>query len=1407
MDLASNRQSTKKPSGFRRFVCASALFLFALGTFSVTRAEASYKREKNKDYSGINLAWKDGYTLDRCEQWCLKTPKCLGYTFLYRRLGSLPAGRCHLKSKIGPIRSSAYCHSGTRLKKGTSPSPLTAKPAARTKAKTTGKVTKITVSYGAFSLPECQLTKVGSDRYSMKCQGISQKIEMKGTLKSGDLYNLESSTGRSFQDLVNWGFKKLVPNKLHTIVNAFSSAVPLPKVYLALDNQNGFFLKGKVNFKRAGKGGNNIQKAFHATNKFLGKYIPGYKPEMEFELIPSLSNQELSLSFKVSPFSMCVGPPKLKKIGSQFKFNKGTMIFALKLAAVGGASVSAAMEGTAYIKPSKKDPWLMYKPTVEFGFSAGAGTDVSMTLKGNVSGACRGSCANNCSCNNVHCTNDWNPLGLKFLALKEGTIEVGVSLTEIGAVPSVTFAFMDARIGDSKGTFVGAFDYGAKAFGFQVKANKMYFIQGLAMLTAIDSIKGKIPNELAIHNFTMSYSTAGLSINTVSVPAGMRMAGTLKSPGAGITGTLDVTLSPPFPTSLEQMKSGEFLYAMFGVPRGKFEFSFDMSGLYDKLMSVKELKPFVSIIKKTYSLRSIGISIGFQQNKLTTGGSASFSLFGKQFDPKFDISVTLSPADLAKKLGSELKKLVTGPLSQAFNEAKKALGKAGKAVKDAAVTAGKEVAKVSKDAARAIDQGAKEAGKALIGSGEKIASVFKKKNWFALRCKNYKVKPGCYIYRDYTQDVWVGTAPSCKGENGCRKAGGSIRRAVKSGVGSRCLSGKKALCRKTVTCRIPTKCGGEWAAPVGQTLTLNCESSKVILVLKTVFGNKEKKCTTNAGAVPRSCNRKANCSIKVTTSTGGNTRICQGKTGKMSLHVTYICLSSRDYQKVMNARSAQANKLKAQEQKQKQAVASKHQSVLRRMPGNYDRYCVRCEEKNGFYRCWCSPKGKQDINSRRATSISILCKRADYENSRFNCKTGLPPNSNHRKCLCAINSRNTKQFCCSCDRGVRHCLPVTCRKTRYNSSRRMLECAETKAQGSSNSTMQGDHQKYCSNCKVKGNEYCCDCKRSPRYRQSRSCIPKACVWASAVDSKLVCDDAPKVYTNTGKLCTGCFRLGDLYKCPACSLQTSISCVQVRQSDRNPVSTLKCSVKSTRPASATNQISTSPPNAFTELKGNYSLYCRDCRKERDNKIKCYCQQDADYLGRYGQTMGRFSPTSVPENCKEWTVTPPKTVTRRVQKNKFECTQYGPGWREVKNKKIPKGAFVLGTISIRGKAHKMHFCNQESYVMLDNGQYLKGRNGMQNLYTGKVLAGALIWKKSKSLKGAFLAATKYSYGTSYNTYFCRAKKDGKWHFGSLTLNQKMKTIQAHDTCSLVDYDKYRGLKKGRTNSKDFELLFSK
>ena len=561
---------------------------------------------------------------------------------------------------------------------------------------TTGDTTSLSVRIaGGVAIP-CELEETGARAYQMTCSD-GPAIAMTGSLASATSYDLTSAGEYGFADLAGRG---LFPGQLAAGLDAMASMIGVRKVRLGLDNRRGFFITGDLALATL-PGSDPISKALRTAAGFLGNYAPGFDDTPAFQLVPSLSGAGAKLLLRLEVINTCAGDRDISAIGAGFKLNKGALELSL---GVNGPEleISAGFAADALIRPTRHDPWLRFSPGIELGQST---TATSVTLKGQLSGACPATCAATCSCEPSDCNAPWHPIGNPLFSLSNGYLEVGASaVAEAVPMPVVNVAFDDARFGTSlHGSFAMGFDYRAQQFGFQFSADRMPLLGALGVLIPTAGLP--LPSWLEVKNPRISFATRGFRIFNATIPAGFRVAGGLDLAPVGLRGQINAIV-PPSAMDLSSLTAGNLVV---GAPQGLFELSIDTSELLRKVLSVGPFDAIARpIVERTLWIKGFAVKLGIGGFAAQAGASVQFQMFGKSFDLGFDVAVAFDPKAIATKVGDEVLALILDP------------GRAIKAAFDGAVAGAKRAAE---EVAAAFATGAAVVINGVVTATSKVIAV------------------------------------------------------------------------------------------------------------------------------------------------------------------------------------------------------------------------------------------------------------------------------------------------------------------------------------------------------------------------------------------------------------------------------------------------------------------------------------------------------------------------------------------------------------------------------------------------------------------------------------------------------------------------------------------------------------
>lgn len=670
------------------------------------------------------------------------------------------------------------------------------------------------VAYGSIKLPECTLTVssgAGSNTiYKMRCPGFPT-TDMKGTVnkkcnsKKGKweakTYDLKSS---NHLPLVKWlGLvtklfrikNKSLSNKIQKLFGKVQGGLTfLTKIQLGVDHKDGFWLVGSADLegfikkyarkvrlkKKKGRytGGSTMTKRIMASVlnkviKLLKKLNDSITLQPEIKLVPAISGGAASLTMEFVPFTFCAGPPKIHGLESQLKINKGTAGLTMSVDFT-GVSFAGSYKTTLYVKPSKWDPWIMVEAGAELGLGTG---NASIAFEGSLTGACDPSskCGSKCNCNLAQCTKPWKPFGLhdlagkigiqKFLSFSGGKLTVGVDLSGPQPIPSVEVEAKDAIVMGTSRNVALSFDAGSKRFAYYFKDKNYSPWQLLNMLGSIkwlDKITQYFPK---VNDLEVSVATHAFSIGTTAVPAGLNIKGKIDHP-FGITGSLEVSIVPHV-LDIMKLTTEEGLRNLIRPADTSIEVKWSIKKLQDKIISVLP-EPGKSLAKNTFRVTSYHSKFSSKSGDVSMMAQLSFSVFGKQFDPKLEGKVSIKPDKMIEKV------------------------------------------------VKIVVEKAKEYGeKAAHETKQFVLRVIGKDEAPRVQCPNPARKSGmCYRKMMIRQKIWIGTAPACNTarRKTCQKLnrsqheGGKFIGASKKGDGKACTTGVKTLCHIWRPCLVPVPC-------------------------------------------------------------------------------------------------------------------------------------------------------------------------------------------------------------------------------------------------------------------------------------------------------------------------------------------------------------------------------------------------------------------------------------------------------------------------------------------------------------------------------------------------------------------------------------------------------------------------
>jgi hypothetical protein len=577
------------------------------------------------------------------------------------------------------------------------------------------------VDYGPVKLPTCTVTPLTAGQFTVSCGKMT--LPMSGKLTGPSAYDLVSDSEFAWADLAAI---LPFPSALAPALAAVRPALGVGQVRLGLSSERGFFITGVVDLKTVG-GTNPLSSALGKANGFLAAYVPGYQSKPAFALVPAYVNGALTLALRLEVIAACVGPTELPGIGLGLKFNKGALVFTVSVGP-SGPSISGGLEGAAFVRPTQKDPWLLYRPAIDLG---GALDSTSLTLKGVVSGACPEQCALDCSCSAVECKQDWHPLGISELSLRNGYLELGVSTAaQAVPIPLLSLAFDEAKAAGITGKVALVFDYPAKTFALRFAANKA---PALAILGLVGDASGIPLGDLSIDNPLVSFATAPTKVFGSSIPAGVRVKGALSLASVGVQGSIDSTLTPAGSPDLAALVNGKAtsLAGLLGHPSGNFRFLLDSSKLYGLVLDAPVVRYARPMLSQGFwiSLVEVAVALGDGAGGQTAsaGGVVQFRILGSAQSLKVSASVALDPVALAKELSEKTAGLIGpgGVLAAAFGKAAAELDAAAKAAAATLESGGRVVYNGVATVGTVVGKTAAQAGKAGVKGVEKAFNSFK----------------------------------------------------------------------------------------------------------------------------------------------------------------------------------------------------------------------------------------------------------------------------------------------------------------------------------------------------------------------------------------------------------------------------------------------------------------------------------------------------------------------------------------------------------------------------------------------------------------------------------------------------------------------------------------------------------
>jgi len=621
----------------------------------------------------------------------------------------------------GPLPAPAPVSASIAQAEALVPTPVPA-PAASVQAPpdatATGATWTIGVRYAGFSAPSCQVTSLGSGRFTINCAGVS--MTMTGQVASATNYDLVSEGTFSLADLLKG---PLFTSSLAGLTDAIAPLLPVRDLKLGLSHANGFYVRGLFDFADlANTAGGPIKTGLGAFQSLLASYIPGYQKTPRFELIPVLTQQTATLTLKVFVLEGCSDAlTLLSEVGSKIRFNASALVATLGLVN-GVPTIGGGLEGHAYLKPSGQDDWLHFMPGIDL---AAAATGASLSVRGRVSGACPTSCVDACGCTATQCSTPWSPLGLSALAIENGYIELGGSLS-VPPAPIIKLAFDRIRIGSKTspaldGSVLVAFDYPSRIFGLQLSAQKLPLLGLLGIIGSNVGLDRFFPSELAIDQPRLSYASSDINLFGSTVPGGLRIAGGVNLPSIGLQGRVDLTHTGSGGSlSLEQLGTKSLTQML---PLGTFRFMIDIADLPKKILGSNVLGELAqAALRSTFYLKRLELGVGLGTTTFVEVNTR-FTIFGSNQNFDFRLGASLSDvssivvplanriADLAGNLLAEAYRIVSENVAKAITETAAFFKAGGTAVIDGVVTVGSQLVNAVGQGLSAIESGAKKGWK------------------------------------------------------------------------------------------------------------------------------------------------------------------------------------------------------------------------------------------------------------------------------------------------------------------------------------------------------------------------------------------------------------------------------------------------------------------------------------------------------------------------------------------------------------------------------------------------------------------------------------------------------------------------------------------------------------------------
>jgi hypothetical protein len=518
----------------------------------------------------------------------------------------------------------------------------------------------------------CSAERQGDGGYMMTCEGLGTTA-MTGTFTSPTDFRLTSADTLGFGDLASRWFPAELARGLDLV-----AALAVSDVRLAASSKYGVSIVGKLNLQAPGGGA--LAAALENGQRFLAANVPGYNKNPLIEVVAAVVGGQAQLLMRAEVITTCAGPSKVAAVIAGMKFNTGALVLRVAASPTGPPSIGAALEGSGYLKPTDRDPWLRFSPALDLSTSVGSS---AITVRGEVSGACEAGCAETCGCGLSDCQADWHPLGVSTIALRNGYVELGASTVVSQPVPVITMAFDRARVGSMTGKYAVSLNYPQKQVAFQLSANRLPLIGALGIVGVAG---GNLPDGLTIKDPVVSFASTKTRVFNTDIPAGIRVSGSLEVPAIGARASLAVDLAAHGLIDPQDLSKG----IDPALPTGHVSIGIDIGGLVDRVLSLPILGGWLrDVLERAFWLTKLELKLALDKS-VTVGATVEFRLLGQTHSFGIDASVALRPDQLAVALANKLKSLLAGePFKSLYNGVKKSFDVAAAAVSKALKEAGR----------------------------------------------------------------------------------------------------------------------------------------------------------------------------------------------------------------------------------------------------------------------------------------------------------------------------------------------------------------------------------------------------------------------------------------------------------------------------------------------------------------------------------------------------------------------------------------------------------------------------------------------------------------------------------------------------------------------------------------------